>query len=459
MNETTRRAAVGRRAALTGTLTGALAGALALTACGRGAAGTPPGQPARESGTIRVLNANWGDLYDDLMKKIGDEFTAETGLSVEWDFPPTAADEKLMTMSAAGDAPDASYTSWATQGTLASRGVLSGLDDYLKRSGLGPKDFNPAMYDASLYQGKLYALPGGADWLANIWNKTAYAEVGLDPERPPRTFAELEQHSDRLTKPGPDGYSRIGFWPGNAGPSFVYLAYLFGGELYDQAANKITANHPKVVEALEWLVRYGKKLDYNTVTGFWKDQPSYSKAGSPFSQGKAAYLFTGFWAYDPLDKYAAELKYGIAPWATPTGSPGEQSRNLIQGWMYAVPKAAKQPERGWRFVKYAFVDNSAKMGYLTLNGPCYLKQLDEFNKQMVGQVLKGDNRMTPYFKVFTDIARTGAKHFPALPITSAYNKALGTAYTDAMQGAKTPKAALDEVTQLMQAEVDRLPKS
>src|SRR5262249_43523887 len=140
------------------------------------------------------------------------------------------------------------------------------------------------------------------------------------------------------------------------------------------------------------------------------------KAGSPFSQGRAAYLFTGFWAYDPLDKFAAPLQYGLAPWPTPTGSAAELSRNLIQGWMYALPQGGKQPDKGWRFVKYAFVDNAAKMGYLTLNGPCYLKQLDDFSKHMTDEVLKADNRMTPSFKVFLDIARSGAKHFPALPI-------------------------------------------
>lgn len=436
----------------------AAAGAgLLAAACGAPGGASSPA-PAKESGTIQVLNANWGELYDDLMTKIGTEFTNETGIKVEWDFPPTA-DEKLLTLVAAGTAPDATYTSWATQGTLAFRGVLSPLDDYLKKAALARKDFNQAMYDASVYQGKLYALPGGADWIANFWNKGLYQEAGLDPEKPPKTFAELEQHSDKLTKTGADGsYSRIGYWPGNAGPGFVYTAYLFGGELYDPAAGKVTANHPKVVEALEWLVRYGKKLDYAKASAFWKDQPSYSKAGSPFSQNRAAYLATGFWGYEPLDKYAPDMKYGLAPWVTPTGAAAEQSRNLIQGWMYGVPKGSKQADKGWRFVKYAFIDNSAKMGYLTLNGPCYLKQLDEFTRKMTSEVLKGDNRMAPQFKVFTDIARAGQAHFPALPIASTYNKALGTAYTDAMSGTKTARAALDEVSLQMQVELDRAMK-
>jgi multiple sugar transport system substrate-binding protein len=187
--------------------------ALALAACGASTAGgSPGGAPAKETGTIQVLNADWGQIYNDLMSKIGDEFTTETGIKVEWDFPPDAQ-EKLITLSAAGTPPDASYTSWKTQGGLAAKGVLTPLDDYAKKAGLSAKDFNPAMYDASLLQGKLYALPGGADWLAMQWSKTAYQEVGLDPEKPPKTVAELEQHSEKLLKSGPDGYSRVGYWP------------------------------------------------------------------------------------------------------------------------------------------------------------------------------------------------------------------------------------------------------
>jgi ABC-type glycerol-3-phosphate transport system substrate-binding protein len=434
----------------------ALPAALALAGCGAAGGTAGPSQPpVKESGTIQVLNADWGQLYNDLMAKIGTEFTAESGIQVEWDFPPDAQ-EKLITLSAAGTPPDASYTSWKTQGGLAARGVLAPLDDYAKKAGLSAKDFNPAMYDASVLQGKLYALPGGADWLAMQWSKTAYQEAGLDPEKPPKTVAELEQHSERLLKTGPDGYARVGYWPRLAGPEFMYVAYFHGGEFYDAPTNKITANHPKVVEALEWLVGLGRKWDTAKMAAFWNGKPSYSKQGHPFHLAQSGYLFQGFWVYEPLDMFAPQLKYGIAPWPTPTGSAAEQSRAVVQGWQYALPKGTKQAEKGWRFLQYAFVDNAAKMGYLTANGPCYLKQLDEFNKKMVSEVLKGDNRMTPYFKVFTDIARTGVKHFPSLPVTDPYKKALDTAVNDALTGAKPARQALDEATRQMQTELDRL---
>jgi multiple sugar transport system substrate-binding protein len=427
-----------------------------MSGCRPAAGGPTPGGAAKEAGAITVLQSNWAEPYLTLMKKIGDEFTNDTGITVTWDVPPSAPDEKLITEVAAGDSPDATYTAWNSQGSLAYRGVLAPLDDYLKKAGLSRKDFNPAMYASATYQGKQLALPGGSDWIPTFWSKGLYQEVGLDPEKPPKTFAELEQHSDKLTRSGPDGYTRVGFWPGSSGPSYLQILYLYGGELYDDATGKVTANHPKVVEAFEWLANYAKKMDYTKMSNFWKGKPGYTKEGNPFNNGLAAYLSAGFWAYDSLDKLTPSLKYGIAPSPTTSGAASEMSRNLIQGWLYAIPKGANQPDRGWKFIKYAFVDNSAKMGYLTLNGPCYLKQLDEFSDRMVKDVLKSDNRMTPYFKVFIDIARNGSKHFPALPITSDYNKALSATFNDVFSGAKPARQALDDLTQTMQAQMDQV---
>jgi maltose-binding protein MalE len=65
------------------------------------------------------------------------------------------------------------------------------------------------------------------------------------------------------------------------------------------------------------------------------------------------------------------------------------------------------------------------------------------------------SRITPYFKVFIDVARVGTKHFPSLPITNDYRKAINAAYNDAMAGNKVPRAALDEVTQTMQAQLNQ----
>ena len=128
---------------------------------------------------------------------------------------------------------------------------------------------------------------------------------------------------------------------------------------------------------------------------------------------------------------------------------------LISGWVYGIPKNAKNPDAAWKFIKYAFIDNAAKMGYLTLNGPCIKKSFPAFEaglKQQIGP----QNRIVPYLDVFTKIGETGTKLWPVIPVNAFYNDELTRVYDFVMRGQKTPKDALDEVTKNVQAELDKL---
>src|SRR4051812_28936399 len=63
-----------------------------LAACAApGAAPASGGQasnaPSTEGVTVKLLNANWGELYNGLMQKISDEYTtAHPNVKFEWEF-------------------------------------------------------------------------------------------------------------------------------------------------------------------------------------------------------------------------------------------------------------------------------------------------------------------------------------------------------------------------------------
>ena len=67
--------------------------------------------------------------------------------------------------------------------------------------------------------------------------------------------------------------------------------------------------------------------------------------------------------------------------------------------MYGIPVNAEHPEEAWTFDQWMFIDNSAKMGYETLNGPCVIAQLGEFKEGLIAKI-GADNRMTPYLDAF-----------------------------------------------------------
>ena len=63
------------------------------------------------------------------------------------------------------------------------------------------------------YKDKMIGMPFNASTILLYYNKDAFREVGLDPERPPRTLAELASYAARLVKYAPDGKTveRYGF--------------------------------------------------------------------------------------------------------------------------------------------------------------------------------------------------------------------------------------------------------
>jgi ABC-type glycerol-3-phosphate transport system substrate-binding protein len=372
--------------------------------------------------------------------------TVEIDFNNEWE-------TKLLTQVAGGTPPDATYTNWVAQANLASKNTFIALDDYVSGAGLSRDEFVISMWDASVYNGKLYALPGGADYISMWWSKDVYEDVGFDPDAPPVSAGELMDHSKEILKFDDAGnIERVGYIP-NAG-QFIQWAYIFGGDFYDADNQKVTADAPANVEALQWIYDYVQLLDIDKLNAF-NARPGVWEPGNPFSTKQAAYVMDGFWFYEALDLYSPDIDYGIAVWPTLTGAEEERSNYLIQGWMYGIPNGAENVDAAWQFMKYAFVDEAALMGYSTLNGPCYKAAFPAFEEGVLNQI-GDDNRMAPYFHVFTEIGSAGEKHWPNMPANSFLYDEVVRVYDFVVRGEMTPEEGLAEATANAQAELDRV---
>ncbi|HEU5090469.1 MAG TPA: twin-arginine translocation signal domain-containing protein, partial [Roseiflexaceae bacterium] len=122
--------------------TGAAGSAALLAACGGSSATTPttapeaaptaaPDAPApttaaqasASSGKLSVLWENWGDIYNNLMTVIGEDFTkANPGLALEWNFDPDWV-TKLTTLVAANTLPDITIMRSGPLANVGGKGV------------------------------------------------------------------------------------------------------------------------------------------------------------------------------------------------------------------------------------------------------------------------------------------------------------------------------------------------
>jgi multiple sugar transport system substrate-binding protein len=449
-------------------VTAGLGGAAFLSACaapaaapvatsGAAAAATEAPAAAAPAGdiTLSVLNENWGDIYNNLMTEIGKSFTAANpSITLDWNFDPDWT-TKLTTLIAANTPPDASIMRPGPLATLGAKGALLEMNDFVKSAGKTRDDFITPIYDSGVLNGKLFAVPGGADFICQFYSRDVYKDAGLDPEKPAVTTADFLEHSKQIVKKDSSGdLQRIGYVP-SAG-HLVNWAYIHGGKFYDEGSGKITANDPANVAALEYMKEFVKLYDVNKLAAF-NSQPGMFEAGNPFSTKRLASVFDGFWFYEAIDQHAPDLDYGVTWWPTLKDTDEDRSRYAISGWMYSLPKGAKHTEDAWKFVRYAFIDEAARMGVDTLNGPCLKSALQPWVDGMTKKVGE-KNRMAPYLHVFTDTGRLATNFFPIIPVQSYYTNELNRVYDLVMRDQMTPQAGLDEVTKNVQAELDKVSK-
>ena len=412
-----------------------------------------PAAAAAEPITLTVWWNNWGEKWNAPMEEFGKTFTAENpSVNFEWTFSDEWR-EKLLARVAAGDPPDITYSNSSYQANLASQGTFLPLDEYVAQAGIKREDMIVAMWDQCLWEGKLFGLPGGADFIALFYNKGVYKETGLDPETPPKTVSELTEHSLKILKKDDAGnLERIGYSPYNY--ELSYWGFIFGGEWYDPEQKKVTANHPKNVEALEWLVDYVSNMGADKLTTFQASQPDQWTPGNTFVTGRSAYVLDGYWQGGILDDGAPDLEYGITYFPTLSGTLEERKLYMVGGWMVCLPKGTKYPDQAWQFMKYAFVDNSWKMGCQTVNGCTVIAQMEQFT-QCVIDAIGPENRMAPYFHVFGESGMAATKYWPVMKANALYTDELARAYDAAVNSQKTAKQALDELTELVQKELDK----
>ena len=144
-----------------------------------------------------------------------------------------------------------------------------------------------------------------------------FAEVGLDPESPPQTWAELEEAAKSLTIMEDGELQRVGINPRvnglHAGISFLGWLHNNGGQWISDDMRTITWNSPEGLEALKWVVDFTNNINggveevdaFYSQTGEWENGPFYT--------GYEAMQTNGTWELFKIHEFAPDMNFDIAP--------------------------------------------------------------------------------------------------------------------------------------------------
>jgi multiple sugar transport system substrate-binding protein len=238
----------------------------------------------------------------------------------------------------------------------AADSISMNLQPFIDRDNLDMSVFWPFTVDeARSPEGDIYGIPFETDVRVLFWNKQLFEQAGLDPERPPQTWDELEEFARQLEVQADDGsWERIGFMPlWNAGPNF--WAFTNGWEqVVDGRPNY---DDPAYIETLEWIKEW---VDYY---GGWQEvqnfRASYGAAPNDLFMSGAVPMFVdvaGYLSqlsfYRPRvtldDDTTVNMDWGVA--AIPyNAAPG----NWSGGFALSIPEGAPDADAAWEFIKCA----------------------------------------------------------------------------------------------------------
>ncbi|MDN4075320.1 ABC transporter substrate-binding protein [Fictibacillus terranigra] len=255
---------------------------------------------------------------------------------------------KNLASIAAGNPADLIINDINSVSTRAKNAQNTNLAKYIAKDPELKNRFYPELYKATLYKGDPYALPFNTDTRLLFYNKDMFKEAGLDPNSPPKTWAELEEYGKKLDVKKGKKYTRIGYLPNYGIASDVWMITADGKGYWDFKAKKPIINDPKNVEALTWVKNYYDSYGDKVINSFKAEFGE--ETADPFVAGKLAMTTDAATFYTKIRDYGKDINFGVAP--LPEMQPGSGHTSWGGGFAAEIPKGAKHPKEAFEFLKY-----------------------------------------------------------------------------------------------------------
>ncbi|MEO7150368.1 MAG: ABC transporter substrate-binding protein [Burkholderiaceae bacterium] len=348
---------------------------------------------------------------------------------------------KALTAHKSGTPPVTSVLLSTDMYTLIDEDAVVPFDDFAKsaddKAWLG--GFYKAFMANSQTAGKTWGIPFQRSTVVMYWNKDAFKEAGLDPNRAPSTWAELKDAATKLTKK--DASGNVSQW-GLEIPSSGFPYWLFqtlttpnGAILANDTGTQVKFDDPLVIEALQYWVDLGKAGVHPKGVVEWGTTPK------DFFEKKAAIIFTTTGNLTNVKNNAKfDFGVGMIPGNKRKGSP------TGGGNFYIFKKSTPaQQEAAFKFIKWVTQPERAaqwsiETGYVAVSQAAYdTPALKKYGSEFAPALVARDQLPVSVAEFSTHDNQR---------VTKALNDGLQAALT----GTKTPAEAMKDA----QREADRI---
>jgi len=351
-----------------------------------------------------------GDKGYNGLAKVGEEFTAKTGVQVVVEHPEDAPN-KFQQAAAAGKGPDI----WIWPHDRIGEWIAGGLLQPVTPSKKVLADLDPLAVKAFAVGGKQWGYPMSIEAVSLVYNKA------LVPT-PPKTFDEVIALDKKLAASGKKAilwdYNNTYFtWPLlAAGGGYPFKLKADGNfDAGDTGVNN--AGALKGAELLNKLVK----------DGMMTKGAGYAEMEAGMAQGKVAMMINGPWSWDNLKK--ANIDFGVAKIPSVNGKKAAPFVGVL-GAM--ISKASPN-----RDVAVEFIENFmlAPKGLKTINDDVPLGT-------PASKALFAELKANPNIQATMASAQDGAP-MPNNPEMGRFWSSMESALKNMTEGRQQPKEALD----------------
>ncbi len=337
---------------------------VALASCGGGGDGGENGlSPPNDTGG-RTKITLWHSMSSPLnvfLQNIIDDFNAsQDRYQVEAIFQGSYSESlnKLISSIGSGDVPTIiQLNDTSTQIMIDSREITP-MQDFIDKEEYDLSDFEPKALAYYSVDGTLYSMPFNLAGPILYYDKADFREVGLDPDRPPRTLEEVRQYSERLVKRDAQGNVTRSGIALSTSPWFFEQMLAKQGALYVNNGNGRDARATEALFAGEegkdvfqwWDQMVDSGLAYNAGRQGFNAMLALGSDRATMVIESTAALGGAVLALSLVDRDPKDL--GTGPMPAPAGEGGGTVLGGASLWM--LDRASDEEKRGaWEFIKFA----------------------------------------------------------------------------------------------------------
>jgi len=409
--------------------------AVCATACGGAGGGSPAAVPTTHIAVPKkpttITFVSWVGSSR-TMKKFAAEFHKQYP-TITVNFVNVSADseeQKLTTMVAGGQAPDAAYVDSGTVADFASRGVLANLDPYIAQSKVvKASEYVPSFRSMNTYQGHMYGLPFDGESTAIFYRKDLFKSAGI--KCCAKNWAQFLADAKALTDPAKKQY---GFGMFGQEAAYYWYPWLWsaGGHLVSPNGKQILLDSPQGRAAANFFLSLSKYAPPD----YWSSNSWDGRVAFP--NGQTAMYEAGSWFGGTMESEFPKIN---GKWGTFPIPVDKKCATDIAGDSLVVFNGSPNKDAAWLWDEFLSRQQNVELWNVGTKGSTELPPITSLLRSP--QTYKSN----PWLRGFAADMNCGFSETGRVPQWPQVEQGLDTLFTKAIYGKITPSQALAQGAQ------------